>query len=114
MSEIADRYRRVAGRFTERVHEVPDAAWGSTAPCDGWVARDVVRHLVEWIPEFLMAAGGPALAQGPSVDEDPVAAWDTPNAGIQALLDDPSVASLTIHHPAHRLHRAPPVSAFDL
>ena len=65
MSEIAERYRRVAGRFTERAHEVPDAAWDQPAPCDGWVARDVVRHLVEWVPAFFDAAGGPALPAGP-------------------------------------------------
>lgn len=68
MSDIAERYRRVAARFTARVNEVPDAAWESPAPCKGWVARDVVRHLVEWIPSFLAAAGGPPLPVGPSVD----------------------------------------------
>jgi uncharacterized protein (TIGR03086 family) len=29
MSEIAARYRRVADRFTQRVGEVPDAAWAT-------------------------------------------------------------------------------------
>ena len=51
MSEIADRYQRVAGGFTERVNAVSGPAWELPAPCDGWVARDVVRHLVEWIPD---------------------------------------------------------------
>jgi uncharacterized protein (TIGR03086 family) len=105
MTEIADRYRRVAGRFTIRVHEVPDTAWDSPAPCEGWVARDVVGHLVEWIPAFLTSAGGPALPVGPSVDDDPAAAWDVLDAGIQALVDDPDTASLTIHHPRAGTHR---------
>ena len=72
MSEIAERYRRAAGRFTERVKEVPETAWDNPAPCVDWVARDVVRHLVEWIPAFLAAAGGPSLPVGPSVEVDPV------------------------------------------
>lgn len=24
-----------------------------TAPCDGWVARDIVRHMVEWMPGLI-------------------------------------------------------------
>ena len=109
MSEIAERYRRVAGRFTDRVNEVADASWERPAPCEGWVARDVVRHLVEWIPAFLVAAGGPALPAGPSVDDDPAGAWTTMNAGIQALLDDPDASATRISHPRagdHRLDEA--------
>ena len=35
MGEIADRYRRVADRFTERAREVPDGAWDNPSPCEG-------------------------------------------------------------------------------
>jgi len=105
MSDIAERYRRVAARFTARVNEVPEAAWESPAPCQGWVARDVVRHLVEWIPAFLVAAGGPPLPVGPSVDDDPAAAWAALDAGIQALLDDPVVSAMEISHPRAGTHR---------
>jgi hypothetical protein len=41
----------------------------------GWSARDVVGHLVEWFPSFQSAGAGVALPRGPSVEEDPVAAW---------------------------------------
>ncbi|MEY2449769.1 MAG: hypothetical protein QOH79_3245 [Acidimicrobiaceae bacterium] len=105
MSEIADRYRRVAGRFTERVNEVPDAAWEHPAPCEGWVARDVVRHLVDWVPAFLATAGGPSLPVGPSVDEDPAGAWAALDAGIQSLLDDPVASATEISHPLAGTHR---------
>lgn len=99
MDEIADRYRRVAGRFTQRAHEVTPDAWDNPAPCEGWVARDVVRHMVEWMPSFLTDAGGPALPSGPSVDDDPAGAWTTMSDGIQALLEDPAVAQSELHHP---------------
>lgn len=115
MSEIAERCRRVAGRFTARANEVPDAAWEYPAPCDGWVARDVVRHLVEWIPAFLAAAGGPPLPVGPSVDDDPAGAWAALGAGIQSLLDDPVASATELSHPragTHRLDDA--ISAFFL
>ena len=38
------------------------------APPEGWVARDVVRHLVEWFPGFLQSGAGVRLPAGPSVD----------------------------------------------
>ncbi|MGH9158306.1 MAG: TIGR03086 family metal-binding protein [Acidimicrobiales bacterium] len=101
--EIADRYRRVAHRFTQRAAEVPEGAWGNPAPCEGWAARDVVRHMVEWMPSFLRAAEGPRLPVGPSV-EDPVAAWTAMSDGIQALLDDPAAAGSRVDHPQAGTH----------
>lgn len=109
MSEIADRWRRVAGAFTDRAGEIDAAAWELPAPCEGWVARDVVRHLVEWMPAFLASAGGPELPAGPPVDEDPVGAWTALAGGIQALLDDPAASASRIEHPrvgSHRLDEA--------
>ena len=105
MSEIAERYERVASRFTDRARSVPAGAWDRPAPCEGWVARDVVRHLVEWFPAFLSAAGGPSLPAGPPVDDDPAAAWVTMSDGIQSLLDDPAASDTEIHHPQAGSHR---------
>jgi uncharacterized protein (TIGR03086 family) len=105
VNQTAERYRRAAGRFTRRAGEVPDGAWERPAPCAGWVARDVVRHLVEWIPAFFDAAGGPALPAGPPVDDDPVAAWTTMSDGIQSLLDDPEAAARPVSHPRAGSHR---------
>jgi uncharacterized protein (TIGR03086 family) len=105
MSDISERYARVAGRFTDRARNVPPGGWERPTPCEGWVARDVVRHLVEWIPAFLSSAGGPPLPLGPSVDEDPVAAWTVMSDGIQALLDDPSASAMEISHPRAGTHR---------
>jgi hypothetical protein len=41
-------------------------------PVAGWRARDVVDHLVEWLPEFLTSATGVVLDRGPSAADDPV------------------------------------------
>ena len=105
MSEIAERYGRVAGRFSDRADEVPPAAWENPAPCDGWVARDVVRHMIDWMPAFLTSAGGPALPAGPSVDDDPAAAWRRLNSAVEALLDDPVASASEISHPQAGTHR---------
>ena len=47
------------------------------APVEGWMARDVVRHLVEWFPGVPGIGADVHAAAGPSVDDDPVAAWET-------------------------------------
>jgi uncharacterized protein (TIGR03086 family) len=52
----------------------------------------VVRHLVEWFPDFLKAGAGVELPKGPLVDDDPVAAWTVHSDGVQALLDDQATA----------------------
>jgi uncharacterized protein (TIGR03086 family) len=99
MSTPAEEHRRVAGRFTERVLGVPAGGWDRPAPVEGWVARDVVRHLVGWFPSFLEQGSGIRLPQGPSVDEDPVGAWQTHSDAVQALLDDPATAEGTLSNP---------------
>ena len=91
----AERFRHVAGRFTDRAREVAPDAWDNPAPCDGWVARDVVRHMVEWMPGILSNAGV-ELAPIPSVDDDPVVAWTALADQLQGLLDDPVAAATEI------------------
>lgn len=102
MGEIADRYRRVAAAFDERVAQVPPGAWDRPAPCDGWVARDVVGHLVEWVPGFLSRVPSLAGATIPPVDDDPVAAWRALDAALAATLADPAVAAVELDSPAGR------------
>ena len=92
MSELAERYRKIAGRFTETVKAVPAGAWDSPSPCEGWRARDVVGHLVDWLPAFFFGTWGIEHPSHPSIDEDPVAAWTAVSDTIQAALDDPDVA----------------------
>lgn len=95
-TRFADEHRKIAGDFTDRVRGVAPEAWDKPAPCEGWVARDVVRHLVEWFPAFLKSGAGVDLPKGPSVDDDPVAAWTVHRDGVQALLDDPATATKTL------------------
>ena len=103
--ESAERYRRVASGFTRRASEVHGDAWLLPAPCAGWVALDVVRHLVEWVPPFLADGTGITLPVGPPFDSDPGAAWLTMSDGIQSWLDDPDQAALTFDHRMIGRHR---------
>jgi uncharacterized protein (TIGR03086 family) len=99
MTSAADEHRSIAGVFTDRVRGVAPGAWDNPAPCAGWVARDVVRHLVEWFPALLSHGAGIDLPTGPPVDDDPVAAWTVHSDGVQALLDDPSTADRVLKNP---------------
>lgn len=93
----AGRHRAIAATFTERVEGVTD--WEAPAPVEGWLARDVVRHLVEWFPSFLESGAGIRLPQGPSVDDDPVGAWHAHVDAVQSVLDDPATATLVLSNP---------------
>ncbi len=94
MTEIADRYRRLAGAFAATVAAVPADRWASPSPCDGWTARDVVGHVVDTQGMFLGFVGG-SLGDVPAVAEDPAGAWRVASGSVQAALDDPAVATST-------------------
>lgn len=99
LSELAParRHRQIAAGFTDRVHGTRH--WDAPSPVADWTARDVVRHLVEWLPSFLAASASVELPKGPSVDDDPVAAWQAHAAGVQALLDDPRTSRRSLANP---------------
>jgi uncharacterized protein (TIGR03086 family) len=102
-SEIADRYRKVAAQFTQRVAAVPSSAWDNPTPCEGWVARDVVRHLVEWLPDFFFGRWPVDPPLGADVDRDPLAAWRGVDETMQAALDSAAVARLERDTPMGRM-----------
>ena len=112
MSGAADEHRRVAGAFTTTVEGTAPESWDRPAPVEGWVARDVVRHLVEWLPAFLQGAAGITLPAGPSVDDDPVGAWRTQTNAVQALLDDADTAER--EHDLPHIGRMPLEQAIDM
>ena len=99
MTSIADRYRNIAGTFTQRVTEVAPDAWENQSPVPEWTTRDVVRHLVEWVPSFLESGCDVRIPEGPSVVDDPVGAWANLSDALQAVLGDPAVGTRSFSHP---------------
>ena len=90
----AERHREIGRVFLDRVRGT--RSWDAPSPVAGWTARDVVRHLVEWLPSFLAGGSSVRLPAVPSVDDDPIGAWQAHADAVQALLDDPATAELTL------------------
>jgi uncharacterized protein (TIGR03086 family) len=91
----AERHRQIAGQFTEKVRATRN--WDAPTPVAGWTARDVVGHLIDWLPSFVAAGAGIDLVRA-GVD-DPVAAWQVQADAVQALLDDPATSGRTLANP---------------
>jgi uncharacterized protein (TIGR03086 family) len=92
VSEISQRYSRLADAFTEKIRAVPDGAWEKPTPCELWTARDLVRHVVASQGMFLGFVGSEAPAT-PSVDDDPLGAWTATSSVVRTVLEDPGLAS---------------------
>lgn len=89
LMEQAESFRRIAAGFTARVERVGSGGWDAPTPCDGWLARDIVRHLVEWVPWWVGEGTDLSLDVTADVDEDPVAAWTQLRDQFQEMLDRP-------------------------
>ena len=89
MDAIADRYRRVADRFSSVVDTVPEGSWNASSPCEGWTAREVVGHVVESQHGFLARFDLAPPLEG----DDPVQQWPAVRDAVQAALDDPGTAA---------------------
>ena len=100
MATTAERWRALAADLSRRVDGVPEGGWELPAPCEDWTARDVVRHLAEWMPALYFGAAGLPHPELPSVDVDPAATWRATATAIQALLDEPATAARPTESPA--------------
>lgn len=91
----AERHRHIAAAFSDLVAATTD--WRAPTPVAEWTAVEVVGHLIDWLPGML-ASGGVTLPVGEAEQHwrtDPLAAWQSRAANVQAILDDPAKASET-------------------
>jgi uncharacterized protein (TIGR03086 family) len=95
VSEIANRYERIADAFSARIDAVPPGAWAKKSPCEDWTAHDVAKHVVDTTRNFLtrLSGGDPTP---PDTGEDVVTAWKVESAAVQAALTDPTRASTKV------------------
>lgn len=99
MGEIAERYRRRADAFEQKVAGVRPDQWGNQSPCAKWSARDVVDHIVAMHGYMLMPVGRVLEP----VEDDPLAAFWGARAAVEAVLDDPALAAQECETPNGRM-----------
>lgn len=85
----ADRHRAAAATFAGVTGAITD--WDAQTPVPEWKAREVVGHLVEWLPGFL-AMNGVELPGAPPDAAEPAAAFGQLTEAVQALLDAPDAS----------------------
>ena len=79
MSEGIDRFKTVLQGFDARVQAAAGDAWSKPAPCEGWVARDVVVHVANNMRRF---TGADPVGES----DDIVAAWNATRDGMEQAL----------------------------
>ncbi len=102
MDAIADRYRKHADAFEQKVAAVRPDQWSNPSPCEAWDARAVVDHIVVMHGVMLRPLDR-GLSPAPSVRDDPLAAFKAARADVEAVLDDPDVAGARCDTPNGRM-----------
>lgn len=93
MDTPAETYRRLSDAFTTVVEAVPDGSWQNPSPCEDWTASGVLRHVIE-AERDSVKSGKLTLPEGPSAEDQPIAAWADIRRQLQAVLDDPARAGI--------------------
>jgi uncharacterized protein (TIGR03086 family) len=95
VSEVSDRYARVAGGFETKLVGVSADRWSSRSPCAEWTARDVALHVIN-THRRVRAALGDVPAEEVDPDADLRAAWSSATEAVRTALTDQSQASRTV------------------
>ncbi|WBQ04787.1 TIGR03086 family metal-binding protein [Kribbella sp. CA-293567] len=98
MGEVAERYRRRAEAFEQKIAGVRPEQWGNQSPCDKWSARDVVDHIVA-MHGYLLRPVGRTVPP----DEDPLPAFRNARAAVEQVLAAPDLAGQECDTPAGRM-----------
>jgi uncharacterized protein (TIGR03086 family) len=96
--QIADRYQRRADAFENLVAQVPPDRWDWPSPCTDWDARAVVEHVIG-MHGAMLAPLDRRLNPAPSLIDDPLGAFRSARADVEALLADPDIAATVVPTP---------------
>ncbi len=88
-----NQYEAAQRPLAEVIDAVPADAWTSPSPCEGWTARDVVRHLIETQREFFTGRGL-ALGDPPDIDADPAQGWRNHAERVRQVISDDAVPAI--------------------
>jgi uncharacterized protein (TIGR03086 family) len=93
MNSTLTEYEAAQRPLTAVIEAVPTGAWTSPSPCEGWTARDVVRHLIETQRE-LFTGQGLTLGDQPDIDPDPAQAWRNHAERLRQVISDDAVPAI--------------------
>jgi uncharacterized protein (TIGR03086 family) len=87
---VADRYHRLAHRFTDLVDALPSDRWEAPSPCEGWSAHDVFDHVVSTEADLLarMPFAPDPLDAAMNLHDK----WTAVRDHMQSALNDPATA----------------------
>jgi uncharacterized protein (TIGR03086 family) len=88
-SELAKAYDRRAEAFEALIAGTPPERWSSPSPCRGWLARDVVSHVVDFSAQVLGDKGFERPPRYADFDT-PLAAFRATRNVVLRVLDDPT------------------------
>lgn len=83
MTETAQHFAERADAFAA-ILDRARPQWDAPTPCEGWIVRDVVAHVIDTERDFLEQHD---LSPGPSPDRsDPEAAWRAHSAAVTEVV----------------------------
>lgn len=93
MISIDEKYETAHRSLAAVLDSVPAERWTNQSPCEGWMARDVLWHLIETQRDFL-SGHDIDLGAAPDIEADPAAAWHDHAKRVRAAISDDAVAAM--------------------
>ena len=91
------RYFAISDGFTALAQHTLD--WDAQSPVQEWRARDIVWHLVDWIPQVLKDGASLELPRRDPASNDPAGDWSSFDEALRAILVRPQTAGASFSHP---------------
>ena len=91
------RYEAVSDVFTGIVAGTRD--WDAPSPVAEWAARDVVWHLVDWIPDVLRDGAALDLPRRDLAGDNPAADWARFDEAMREIVARTDIATRPFAHP---------------
>jgi uncharacterized protein (TIGR03086 family) len=92
VSEVGDQYHRRADAFDALIAGTAPEQWDNPSPVEGWLARDVVLHIVNFSGEVLREKVGMSDVPSFAEHDDLRVAFRAIRSHVQRVLDDPATA----------------------
>lgn len=98
MTDIERNYRVASDGFDAAVKKVGSDQWERQSPCEEWLARDVVAHIVQGHRGVIAnVRGGDSKPLGD--DEDPTQAWNLATVKMSEITHDAEALALEVDGP---------------